>query len=114
MRISSDPRSPDYHPSLVRRAVVFLDDAVESMVVLADEEEGFIESVVLDRRGNVELDGDKVRTVVRYGRVRLVTDNWQHVNDIGFDRWRRVRLEGIHQRYLARIDALPRDCPGAA
>jgi hypothetical protein len=112
MRISSDRNSPNYKPSLIGCTTVFLDDVVVPRVLFVDEEEGIVEVAVLDKRGNIQVAGDAIVTAVRHGRVRLVSDNWQHVNGIGFDRWQQVRLEGIHHRYQARIDALPRACPG--
>ncbi len=70
MRLSSDPRHPDYMPGMWH-ATVCLEGCIVDHCLHADEEAGEVTVAEVDAKGNVRYIGSTLATKVLRGHVRI-------------------------------------------
>lgn len=71
MRVSVNKDDPGHANLQYGRYDVFLDDKIVKGCITADEELGMCEVVFYDEKGRAAVEGGKLKTVVRYGKVVL-------------------------------------------
>lgn len=95
MRLSADPKHPDYCAAALP-ASVFLDGCFVQGCLSADEEAGTVVCVVTDARGWVPVNGNAVQEVTLHGAVDIVPHG-EH-----FDSWMSRRTERAHREFMER------------
>lgn len=72
MKLSADPRDPNYHPVLSKTVKVELNGKpVNGLVTYADEEAGFIDRFLLDSKRNIMRLNDRFLVDRIFGAVRV-------------------------------------------